>query len=216
MNRYNPNKHHRRSIRLKGYNYSQDGAYFVTICTQNRECLLGEIENSIFNPNRSGKMISTSMNEIPVFYKGIELGEFVVMPNHVHAIIINATVGATPCGCPDNGKSEMSYDAISETKHGTYITVSRNMPICPVIGQPRGVAPTLALSLPDVVHRFKTITTKRYTDGVKNESWKPFDKRLWQRNYYEHIIRNDDEYTRIAEYIANNPKTWEGDKLWIK
>jgi len=83
-------------------------------------------------------------------------------------------------------------------------------------GQPQGVAPTWKrLSLSDVVHRYKTLTTKRYADGVKNNGWQPFNGRLWQRNYYEHIIRNDDEYNRIAEYISNNPKTWKEDKLWI-
>ena len=80
------------------------------------------------------------------------------------------------------------------------------------------LAPTRSLkrlSLSDVVHRYKTLTTKRYADGVKNNGWQPFNGRLWQRNYYEHIIRNDDEYNRIAEYISNNPKTWKEDKLWI-
>lgn len=68
------------------------------------------------------------------------------------------------------------------------------------------------LSLPDVVHRFKTMTTKRYIDGVKNNGWKSFDKRLWQRNYYEHIIRNEEDLLKIREYIANNPLNWLRDK----
>ena len=152
MNRYDPDIHHRRSIRLPGYDYSQDCAYFITICTQNRECLFGRIENNNVVHNQCGYMIETSMNEMPVFYKGIELGKFIVMPNHIHAIIIltptNAPVGATPCGCPtprgcpDVGKSEMSYDAVSETQRGFGITASPNVSINHAIGQPQGVAPT--------------------------------------------------------------------------
>jgi REP element-mobilizing transposase RayT len=78
------------------------------------------------------------------------------------------------------------------------------------IGQPQGVA--RALSLPEVVHRFKTLTTKRYADGVKRLGWPPFPKTLWQRNYYEHIIRDEHDLTRIREYIVNNPLQWALDR----
>jgi REP element-mobilizing transposase RayT len=173
--RYNPNIHHRKSIRLKGYDYSQSGSYFVTICVQNRKCLFGAIENNEFAYDNAGIMVETVWNEMPQFYKGIELGTFVVMPNHIHGII--NIVGATPCGCPND-----------------YIPNQ--------------------LSLSDIVHRFKTMTTKRYADNVKSNNWKPYEKRLWQRNYYEHIIHDDTQYTQISKYIQNNPKTWEDDKLW--
>ena len=76
---------------------------------------------------------------------------------------------------------------------------------------PRGIAPSL--SLPDIVHRFKTLTTKRYMDGVKNNNWPRFDKKLWQRNYYEHIIRDGDSYDYISEYIQTNPQRWMEDEL---
>ena len=72
------------------------------------------------------------------------------------------------------------------------------------------------MSLPEIVHRYKTMTTKRYADGLKNNGWRSFPGRLWQRNYYEHIIRNDGEYCRVAEYIANNPMSWKEDRLWIE
>jgi hypothetical protein len=78
------------------------------------------------------------------------------------------------------------------------------------MGQPQGVAPTLGL--PDVVHRFKTMTTKRYADGVKRLGWEPFRGRLWQRNYYEHIIRNEESFNRIREYILTNPMRWALDR----
>ena len=69
------------------------------------------------------------------------------------------------------------------------------------------------MSIPDIVQRFKSLTTKRYTDGVKQKNWKPYNGKLWQRNYYEHIIRNDESYIRISEYIKNNPQNWKGDKI---
>jgi putative transposase len=178
----------RRSIRLRGYDYSQAGAYFVTICTQNRERLFGEIVGGKMMLNDAGNMIKTVWQEIPLYYTGTEIDEFVVMPNHIHGIAI--IVGATPRGCPDkNGQTQ---------------------------GQARGPAPTEytgALSLGDIVHRFKTMTTKRYVDGVKQWGWKPFPGRLWQRNYWEHIVRNETELNRIREYIHNNPAKWETDRL---
>jgi len=183
--RYESQKHHRRSIRLNGYDYTQAGAYFITICTHERACLFGEVVGSEMRLNDAGRMVETVWDELPCFYPGVDIDGFIVMPNHIHGIIV--LVGAAPRGRPD--------DVIDDR---------------PDSGQPRGVAPTL--SLPDVVHRFKTMTTKRYTDGVKQSGWPPFRGRLWQRNYYEHIIRNDESLDRIREYILNNPLQWELDR----
>ena len=129
--------------------------------------------------NDAGRMIQTVWDEIPIHYPGIGINEFVVMPNHIHGLIM--LVGAGPRACPS-------------------------------LAQPR-VAPT-PLSLPDVVHRFKTMTTKRYTDGVKQHGWAPFPAKLWQRNYWEHVIRNDLDLHEIREYIQNNPLKWELDSLY--
>ncbi len=181
---------HRRSIRLQCYDYAQAGAYFVTVCTQNRECMFGHIVGAApcgrpqMALNDAGRMVQQVWDEIPTNYSGIETDEFVIMPNHIHGIIV--IVGAGPCACPGDGR-------------------------------PRGAAPTgdrrnAALSLPDVIHRFKTMSTKRYVDGVKQNGWRPFPGKLWQRNYYEHIIRDDNEMNRIREYIANNPAQWEMDR----
>lgn len=175
---YNPSLHHRHSIRLKEYDYSQNGMYFITVCAQNRECLFGEIIEIVgagpcarpgMKLNNVGKMIETVWNEIPKYYNNMEIDVFQIMPNHIHGIIVINN------------------------------------------GQPQGVAPT-KLSLPDVVHRFKTMTTKRYIDGVKNKHWPPFNGKLWQRNYYEHIIRNEQSLEEIREYIVNNPSNWGNDQ----
>ena len=181
--KYDPDKHHRRSIRLPGYDYSRSGAYFVTICTQNRECMFGKIVGGEMVLNDAGRMINIVWDEMQGNYPGVETDEFVVMPNHTHGIIV--LVGAGPRTCPDNGQPKNN-------------------------GHPQGVAPTL--SLPDVVHRFKTMTTKRYTDGVKQSGWAPYPGKLWQRNYYEHIIRNEQELNKIREYIVNNPFNWQSDE----
>ncbi|MBN1930718.1 MAG: transposase [Desulfobacterales bacterium] len=193
----------RKSIRLKGYDYSQAGLYFITICTQNRLCLFGEIKNREMVLNNAGMMIKITWNEIPIYYHEFNIHEFVVMPNHVHGIIqiipnpkSNPNpVGAGPRAClgideqPTNGQPQGD-------------------------GQPQGVAPTMSIS--DVVHRFKTLTTKRYTDGVKNNDWQKFNKKLWQRNYYEHIIRNERSNCQISEYIQSNPLKWQDDTYYAE
>jgi len=206
--KFHPEIHHRRSIRLQGYDYAQAGAYFVTVCSQNRECLFGKIENDEMRLNPAGTMIESVWNEIPANYPGIDIAEFIVMPNHIHGIIV--IVGATPCGCPTHA----TQHPVGATPRGCPTHTTPH----PVGATPRGCPPhgcpeTTRLSLPDVVHRFKTMTTKRYADGVKQCGWPPFPERLWQRNYWEHVIRNESDLARIREYIQNNPTQWALDRL---
>jgi REP element-mobilizing transposase RayT len=177
---YDPDKHARRSIRLRDYDYAQPGAYFVTLCIQNRECLLGEVVEGIMRVNEVGQIIQSVWDELPRHYPGVDIDAFVVMPNHVHGIIVLSAVGAA----------------------------LRNRPDEP--GQPQGVAPTM--SLMDVVHRFKSLTTAQYRHGIIRKGCRPFLGRLWQRNYYEHIIRNEEELHCIRQYIADNPMRWETDR----
>ena len=194
---YDPDTHHRQSIRLKQYDYSQAGAYFVTICAQNRQCLFGGINNGTMMNNAAGEMISTIWHEIPEYYPGIGIDAFQIMPNHIHGIII---VGASPRGCPDPRACPVQGQPSGQAQG----TASEN-------GQAQGPAPTVGLSFPDIVHRFKTMTTKKYTDGVKDNGWQAFNRRLWQRNYYEHVMRDDEDLTRTREYISNNPLRWADD-----
>ena len=188
--KHDPDKHHRQSIRLKGYDYSQAGAYFVTICTQDRECLLGDIVDGEMRLNDVGQMVQDVWNDLPARYPDVETDGFVVMPNHVHGIIVIVgapLVGALPLvGAHFPGT--MNHD--TEKRAGT---------------RP---APTLG----DAVGAFKSIATHQYTDGVKQKNWPSFNGRLWQRNYYEHIIRSEEEMNRIREYIINNPLKWEYDE----
>lgn len=191
--KYDPDKHHRRSIRLQGYDYSQSGLYFVTICMQNRACLLGEIQMGQIKLNSAGEMIYRWWNALPDKFPSVVIDAFVVMPNHFHGIIVitDNPVGADPCVCP-NTPACPNEDNSDRTK---------------VKGVHAG-AP-----LPTMVQWFKTMTTNEYIRGVKNLGWEPFNKRLWQRNYYEHIIRNEESLQHIREYVHTNPLKWEEDQL---
>lgn len=204
---FNPAIHHRRSIRLRGYDYSQSGAYFLTICTQNREHLFGDIFNGNMQLNDAGQMIARWYRELEHKFPDVRCGDFVCMPNHIHFIIINVgtmieTVGSDLRVCPDN--------------------------VCPNVVSPNGIytmpdkrhaggnhqGEYIGSPLPVVVQWFKTMTTNAYIDAVKHHGWRPFYKRLWQRNYYEHIVRNEADLSRIQQYIQNNPILWQRDRLY--
>jgi REP element-mobilizing transposase RayT len=166
---------YRKMIRLKEYDYTCTGLYFITICVNNRLRLFGEIGyneygNSAMVLNKAGNMILKVWEQIPIYYSGIDISAFQIMPNHIHGII----------------------SIVGSTKERTL-----------------GI-----LSLPDIVQRFKTLTMKRYIDGVKQDGWERFDKKLWQRNYYEHIIRDEQDYQSIYQYISNNPVKWQDDAYY--
>ena len=188
MNKYNPDVHHRRSIRLKGYDYSQSGLYFVTICVKKRICLFGEIDNAKMILNDAGTMIKKWYYEIENKFLDIKCFEMIIMPNHFHCIIKN--VGADLCVCPD--KSLRDQRTLRDQR---------------ILGEHTGSP------LHRVVQWFKTMTTNEYIRGVKNNNWQRFDGKLWQLNYWEQIIRNEKSYQTISEYVANNPDKWNEDKL---
>ena len=165
--KYQPDIHHRRSIRLKGYDYSQENAYFVTICTQNKRCLFGEIEDGKMLLNPAALTTIKWYQELSNKFTGLECHEFVCMPNHIHFIV-----------------------QINHTE-----TVNR-------------------IDIPTIVQWYKTMTTNEYIRGVKQNNWQPFNGRLWQRNYWERVVRNENEFNHIRDYIQTNPMRWEQDKLY--
>ena len=160
---YDPDIHHRRSIRLKDYDYSQSGGYFVTVCTEGRSCLLGDVSDGAVQLSGAGLMVEAIWREMPAHYAGVLLDAYVVMPNHIHGIVV-----------------------LTDVDH--------------------------ALGLGDILHRFKSLTTARYRRCVLDLGWKPFCGRLWQRNYYEHIIRDEHDLEDIREYIETNSGRWSEDK----
>ncbi len=190
---YNPDIHHRNSIRLKGYDYSQAGLYFITICCQNRKRLFGKIRRCEMILNEAGKMIEKWYYELENKFPDIRCHEMIIMPNHFHCII--EIVGADLRVCPNNNPTAAEHNNPTAAEHQN--------PTAEHIGS----------SVHRVVQWFKTMTTNEYIHGVKKMSWPSFDKKLWQRNYWEHIIRNSDEYQSISNYIIANPQNWNGDKL---
>jgi REP element-mobilizing transposase RayT len=168
--KYDPQIHHRRSIRLKGYDYSQSGLYFITLCIQNRECLLGEIEHNLINLNPAGGMVKQIWQQLPRRFPYIQIDEFVVMPNHLHGIILISMFDSIP------------GDQIQRK-----------------------------VKLGDVVGAFKSVSTHQYIQGVQKYNWQGFQGKLWQRNYHEHIIRDEASLNNIRQYILDNPRKWEDD-----
>jgi len=347
--RFDPERHRRRSMRLKGYDYSQAGAYFVTICTQGRACLFGEVVDGEMRLNDAGRMVVAEWERLPALFPNVVLDAFVVMPNHIHGIVIltdpadDATDGATAIGATISGAttggaatggattggattrvapttagddatpvgaglvpalSTMAGDDATPVGAGLVPALSTmagddatpvgaglvpapstpaqsvpapsvpapsmpapstpaqsvpapsvpvpstpaqsvpapsvpvpstpaqsvpapSVPVpstpaqsvpAPSVPVPSTPAPsTPALSTPaptlgDVIGAFKSRVTVEYIRGVKTFGWTPFDRRLWQRNYYEHIIRNEETLNCIRRYIAENPIRWAFDR----
>jgi REP element-mobilizing transposase RayT len=163
--KYDPGKYHRRSIRLRGYDYASAGAYFVTICVQRRLCRFGTVVDGVLMRNDAGRMVQATWETLPERFPTLAPDIAVVMPNHVHAIIAPAD------------------------------------------------QPAQSARLGDIVGALKSLTTNAYILGVREYGWVPFDQRLWQRNYYEHVIRGEADLARIRNYIETNPARWDTDRL---
>lgn len=178
----------RQSIRLRGYDYSQNGLYFVTICVQHMAQILGEIVGAdpcvrpMMVLNNVGKMMKYWWDKIPDKFDGVDMNVSQIMPNHLHGIINIYGRKCTGRTNPD--------------------------------GRTHGCAPTSSTPpmLGTIIQWFKTMTTNEYMRHVKTDHWEPFSKRIWQRNYYERIIRNESEYDKICYYIIHNPELWDRDR----
>ena len=192
---YNPKIHHRKSTRLKDYDYSSDGAYFLTICVQNKEYKFGDIIDGKMILNPAEKMIRKWLCELENKFKNISLDEYVIMPNHIHLIIfIMNVVGADLCINPENTtKQDLSH---IQGRH---------------IGQPLRRLQQQN-NIPQIAQWLKTMTTNEYIRNVKQNNWEPFDKKIWQRNYYDRVIRNEKELDKIRKYIFENSQKWELNK----
>jgi putative transposase len=172
-------KRYRRSIRLPDHNYSHAGAYYITVCTQDRDCLFGNVVNGQMQLNEEGRIVQTVWNGLPHFYENIELDAFMIMPNHLHGVILlHAGVGAIH-------ESPLQ----SKPATSTHAADRRRMLLSKIIG------------------RFKMVSAKQINDLRQSRG-----RTLWQRNYYEHIIRDDESLNRIRQYIVDNPAQWEFDR----
>jgi putative transposase len=169
------NDRYPRSIRLKGYDYAQAGAYFVTICTHKRDCLLGEVVDEEIMVSPYGEIAIACFREIPLHFAHAVVDAFVVMPNHLHGIIV--------------------------ITHGAHVEAQHAAPLHGSVNAPRVGA------LSTIVRSFKSASAKCINElrGMPGTSF-------WQRNYYEHVIRNERDLERIREYIAMNPLKWALDR----
>lgn len=202
---YNPAKHNRRSIRLKNYDYSTIGAYYITMVAQHRECLFGEIANNEIILNDAGKMIDKWWYKLQEKFPGVELDKYVIMPNHFHGIIIIVNNGDNVRAIPRNRPDE--NENVQQTGENTTQTGENTVSPLRIPNKYDGLGRYISW--------FKRMTTNEYIRNVKQNDWKPFDKKLWQRNYYEHIIRDESELNRKRDYIISNPINWKTDENYI-
>lgn len=204
MTRYNPNIHRGGTIRLKGYDYSKPGLYFITLCTQDRAHLFGEIENRKMRLNEAGKIADRCWREIPSHFPNAVLHEYVIMPNHVHGIIELRRD-------PNNGPAD-GYPAVVGIENFQQ-QPRRNDPFNqkPLKPQRHEFQKMIPRSIASIVKGYKIGVTKWFRNNM-NESAVDEPFRVWQRNYYEHIIRDRQSFFLISKYIENNPDNWREDK----
>ncbi len=194
MTKFDPHIHHRRSIRLKGYDYTRPGAYFLTLVTENRERLFGEVTADEMRLSTLGKIAWREWERLPQRFRHIRLDEFVIMPNHIHGIIVIVN-DAGSRGAAE-GPGDLSLDS------------TRCAPTIPTDPTAHGeeFGGMIPGSIAAIVRAYKSAVTLRVnyaraTPGVA----------VWQRNYYEHIIRDEAEWGRIRQYIVCNPRQWVSD-----
>ena len=180
---YNPKIHHRKSIRLKGYDYSQEGMYYVTICVQNRQCLFGKILGGKMILNEYGEIACGEWEKLPEQHHNVSLDVFQIMPNHMHGIIVlqnvvntEKFVGATLAAAQNNNADTKNHWA--------------------------GASPA-----PTIIGAYKSLVAHKCLEIYKSRN--EYMGKLWQRNYYERIIRDEQTYKNIANYIINNPANWK-------
>ncbi|MCU0535296.1 MAG: transposase [Hydrococcus sp. Prado102] len=183
--KFDPEKHHRRSIRLKEYDYSQVGSYFVTICTYQKQCWFGDIRRGEMQLNQIGKIVANEWLYSVKMRQEIDLDEWIIMPNHLHGIVIlTDNQKATDFGTRDEG-----------ARHALLGKGARHAPLH-----------QKSCSLSSFIAGFKAAVTKRINVIHQAPGFS-----IWQRNYYESIIRDEKHLKNIQQYILNNPQNWDDD-----
>ena len=188
----------RKNIRIPEYDYALPGGYFVTIVTHKRETLFGAILNERMVLNEIGQMVKNVWLDLPHRFSCIQLDEYIVMPNHFHGIlfIIEQNVGAGLV--PARGKN---IDSSADLPNKENLNTGDHK------GRPYKIRPSLSA----IIGVFKSITTNNYIDKVINSNWPKFSEHIWQRGYYDRVIRNENELNSLREYIHYNPLSWKND-----
>jgi len=236
MNKYQSKKYQRKSIRLKGYDYSNAGLYFITICCKDRVCRFGDVVNGEMVLNEFGQIAHDGWIKLVERFSNFELDVFQIMPNHMHGIIVLKNIPVVSGFTPDPNKEDPNKEDPNKEDPNKEDPNKEdpnkedpnkedpnkedpnkedpNKPEKNTIDQIEKKSKDIAPSIPDIVGAYKSL--------VSNGSLKKYKLRnqamgkLWQSNYYEHIIRNEQSFQNISSYIINNPKKWEEDKFYKK
>jgi putative transposase len=177
---YDPEKHNRKSLRLKHYDYTKRGEYFITICTENKKFLFGDVVNAKMHLNDFGRIAARCWLEIPIHFEKVDLDVFVAMPNHVHGIL-----------------------ALNYPDKEIKVINGRGTACC---AQKRSFGSAIPGALSTIIRSYKSAVSKEINNLLKTPG-----NKIWQRNYYDHIIRFDNEFWDIHYYIVRNPEDWEKD-----
>jgi putative transposase len=195
---FDRHKHHRRSIRLPGYDYSEPGAYFVTLCTYGRECVFGAVAAGAVRLNDCGLVAQEDWLRTGAVRPGVVLDALVVMPNHIHGIIILT---------PESQSHTADNDDVGGV--GAVGAHGRGAQLCAPT-RTGGALQRRPRSLASFVACYKATVTRRI-NALRDSP----GARVWQRNYYERVIRDDDELARARAYIADNPARWADDDYFV-
>jgi REP element-mobilizing transposase RayT len=199
---YNPAIHNRHSIRLPEYDYTQPGAYYLTILTHKKEHLFGEVVGGVVNLSPVGEIVHEQWLKIPTNFSNVALDAYVIMPNHVHGIVVitgnTVHTGKGKAFSPDFAKSgenalPIRLGSTTSPSH----TQSEAPTTPPRLGSQSG-------SLPAIVQNFKSVSSRKINKLLKSPG-----STIWHRNYYEHVIRDEADFERIVAYIEQNPQKWE-------
>ncbi|MCX6558426.1 MAG: hypothetical protein NTW95_13525 [Candidatus Aminicenantes bacterium] len=182
--KFDPEVQRRRSIRMRGRDYSASGKYFLTICTQNRELIFGTIENKSMLLSPVGRIAERYWKNIPRHFPNIRLDEYCIMPNHIHGILI----------IEDIANVGVQYE----------IKQNHIEPLHPVEPRFHSFQHIVPKSIGSIIRTYKTAVTKRCKENG-------FDQFIWQRNFHDRVIRDNGELKRIQQYIRNNPANWDTD-----
>ena len=196
---YNPKIHHRRSIRLQGYNYAQEGLYFITICCHNRKCHFGTVENNEMVLSLYGKIAFNEWLNLSERFSNFELDVFQIMPNHMHGIIV---LNATGVENFKGGETELDGGVnMASTEIGAGALADSRAGASP--------APTDGASIDAILGGYKSLVHNQILEIFKSNNQTM--GKFWQRGYYEHIIRDERGYNNISNYIIHNPENWRND-----
>jgi len=198
---FDPKIHRRRSVRLKNYDYSQNGAYFVTICCAEKKCFFGKIEEGKMILNEGGKIAEQCWKQIPEHFPQVFVDCFVVMPNHVHGIVVIEN------GNPETGIVG-AQNFVPKTNFLTKTNSKRAEDFLPLQTPKSQFQKIIPRSLSSIVRGYKIGVTKWFRANTKIHT-------IWQRNYHEYILRNESSLAEIREYIIHNPQKWKQDTFFV-